>query len=86
VEAKWTRLDGAPPADDVHQMLAYCCGLGLRRAVLVYPGRRDRLWTYELRAAPLRVEVRTLRVTGGPEACRRSLRRLARELGRGREE
>jgi hypothetical protein len=48
--------------------------------VLVYPGKRDRGWHYALLQAPVRVAVRTLRVTGTAEECRRSLRRLGRTI------
>ena len=64
-------------------MLAYCTALGVGRAVLVYPGRRDRMRIYALRNAPICVEMRTLRVVGDAAACRRSLGRLGRALRRG---
>ena len=80
VDAKWKRPAGAPSPADLYQMLAYCTALGVGRAVLVYPGRRDRMRTYALRNAPIRVEMRTLRVVGDAAACRRSLRRLGRGL------
>jgi 5-methylcytosine-specific restriction enzyme subunit McrC len=77
VDAKWKRLrDGPLVTADVYQMLAYCAGLGVDRAVLVYPGRRDRVWGYTLARAPVAIEVRTLRVVGDGEKCARSLRRL----------
>jgi 5-methylcytosine-specific restriction endonuclease McrBC regulatory subunit McrC len=83
VDAKWKQL---PPegrlTSDVYQVLAYCAGLGTRRAVLVYPGRRDGCRTYRLPQTGIRVEVRTLRVTASAEACRRSLRRLGRGIRR----
>ncbi len=81
VDAKWKRTAGPRvPTADVYQMLAYAAGLGVGRVVLVYPGKRDRVWEYELLHAPVRVEVRTLRVTGTAAACRRSLRRFGRAL------
>jgi 5-methylcytosine-specific restriction enzyme subunit McrC len=81
VDAKWKRPRGLRvPTEDVYQMLAYAAGLGVERVVLVYPGKRDRGWEYALQQAPVRVEVRTLRVTGTAEACRRSLRRLGRQF------
>jgi 5-methylcytosine-specific restriction enzyme subunit McrC len=81
VDAKWKDLAGAAPeADDVYQVLAYCAALGAGRAVLVYPGRRDRAREYELVGTPIRLTVRTLRVVGGPGECARSLRRLGRAL------
>ncbi len=80
VDAKWKRTIGAPAPADLYQMLAYCTALGVERAVLVYPGRRDRLRTYALLKAPIRVEMRTLRVVGDAAACRRSLGRLRRAL------
>src|SRR5262249_49262788 len=67
---------------DIYQVLAYCAGLGTRRAVLVYPGRRDTCRTYRLPRTSFRVEVRTLHVTADAEACRRSLRRLGHHLRR----
>src|SRR5207253_1929135 len=49
VDAKWKRLPRAGPLPaDVYQALAYGAALGARRAVLVYPGRRERRWTYAL--------------------------------------
>jgi 5-methylcytosine-specific restriction enzyme subunit McrC len=82
LDAKWKR----PPAtalvtEDVYQVLAYCTALGVRRAVLVYPGRRDRVWTYRLEQGSIRLAVRTLRVTGSGAECERSVRRLLRGLG-----
>ena len=82
-DAKWKRPAGAPAAD-LYQMLAYCTALGVGVAVLIYPGRRDRIRTYALRNAPIRVETRTLRVVGDAAECRRSLRRLGRALLGGR--
>jgi 5-methylcytosine-specific restriction endonuclease McrBC regulatory subunit McrC len=78
-DTKWKRTPAA--ADDVYQAVAYATAFGARRAVLVYPGRRDR--RRALGVGPIRLEVRTLNVAGPEEACRRSLRRLARGM-RGR--
>src|SRR5262249_28267433 len=48
-DAKWKRLGASPLlAADVNQVLAYCCALNAPRAALVYPGRRDRAWRYDL--------------------------------------
>jgi 5-methylcytosine-specific restriction enzyme subunit McrC len=81
VDTKWKRLCGSPlVTEDVYQMLAYCTGLGVNRAVLVYPGRRDRVRTYQLMHAQITIDVRTLRVVGARDQCRRSLRRLAKAL------
>jgi 5-methylcytosine-specific restriction enzyme subunit McrC len=81
VDAKWKDLAGAPlVTDDLYQVLAYCTALGVGRGVLVYPGRRDRAWDYELAGAPIRLTVRTLRVVGDRERCARSLRRVGRAL------
>jgi 5-methylcytosine-specific restriction enzyme subunit McrC len=81
VDAKWKRLRGVPRVTtDLYQVLGYGTALGVGQVVLVYPGRRDRVWTYDLQVAPVRVEVRTLRVTATPERCRRSLVRLGRTL------
>jgi 5-methylcytosine-specific restriction enzyme subunit McrC len=83
VDAKWKRLTKGPLVTaDVYQMLAYCAGLGVDRAVLVYPGRRDRAWTYTLGRAGVVIEVRTLRVVGDREECVRSLRRLGERVVR----
>ncbi|HZY90661.1 MAG TPA: hypothetical protein VFE78_37910 [Gemmataceae bacterium] len=79
VDAKWKRPPkGALVTADLYQVLAYCTALGLGRGVLVYPGRRDRVWEYEFPHTPIRVAVHTLRVVGTRRACARSLRRLAR--------
>jgi 5-methylcytosine-specific restriction enzyme subunit McrC len=81
LDTKWKRLPRTPLVTaDVHQVLAYALAFGTGRAVLVYPGRRDRAWTYELKEAPRTLVVRTLRVVGPAQVCRRSLRRLAREV------
>jgi 5-methylcytosine-specific restriction enzyme subunit McrC len=83
VDAKWKDVTAGPPATtDLYQVLAYCTGLGVRRAVLVYPGRRDRVFEYALLRAPVRVEVCSLRVTGSRAACQRSLRRFGQMLRR----
>ena len=85
LDAKWKRLRGTPlVTEDVYQVLAYAAALGVDRAVLVYPGRRNRVWEYALARAPVVVEVRTLRVLGSREACARSLQRFAVSLGRAR--
>jgi 5-methylcytosine-specific restriction enzyme subunit McrC len=84
VDAKWKDLVGSPlVTDDVYQVLAYCTALGVGRAVLVYPGRRDQSWDYEMVGTPIRLTVRTLRVVGEREKCQRSLRRLARLISGG---
>lgn len=80
VDAKWKRPAGAPSPTDLYQMLAYCTALGVGRAVLVYPGRRDGVQVYPLHHAPIRVEMRTVRVVGAPARCLRSLKRLGRAL------
>lgn len=80
VDAKWKRLGRSLVTADVYQVLAYATALGARRAVLVYPGRRDRTWTYPLPGAPETLVVHTLRVVGPRERCRRSLARLGRLL------
>lgn len=83
VDAKWKRLPGAAGVtDDLYQVLAYCTALGATRAVLVYPGRRARRWDYSFEQTPIRVTLHALQVVGTPEACTRSLRRLARMLHR----
>lgn len=81
VDAKWKDLAGAAVVtDDIYQVLAYCTALGVSRGTLVYPGRRDRAWDYEMIGTPIRLTVRTVRVVGDREACARSLRRLGRAL------
>jgi 5-methylcytosine-specific restriction enzyme subunit McrC len=80
VDAKWKRPAGAPAPADLYQMLAYCTALGVGQAVLVYPGRRDSVQAFPLHHAPIRVEMRTLRVVGEPARCLRSLKRLALAL------
>jgi 5-methylcytosine-specific restriction enzyme subunit McrC len=79
-DAKWKRLAGVLRTADLYQMLAYCTGLGVERALLVYPGRRDRTWTYTLARSPVAVTVCTLCVTGPREKCVRSLERFGRRL------
>jgi 5-methylcytosine-specific restriction enzyme subunit McrC len=77
-DAKWKNLAGSPLVTaDLYQVISYCTALGITRGLLVYPGRRDRVWNYSLLHAPVSVEIRTLRVRGNRESCVRSLRRLA---------
>jgi 5-methylcytosine-specific restriction enzyme subunit McrC len=81
-DTKWKRLRRAGPEPaDLYQVIAYAAAFAAGRVVLVFPGRRDRARRYELAAADVAVEVRTLRVVGPGAACRRSLGRLARALG-----
>ncbi len=80
VDAKWKRPAGAPSPADLYQMLAYCTALGVPRAVLVYPGRRDGVTTFRLHQAPVQVEMRPLRVVGELARCRRSLNMLGLAL------
>lgn len=83
VDAKWKRLPGAAVVTaDLYQVLAYATALGAPRAVLVYPGRRARQWDYSFEHTPLRVTLHALKVVGTPQACARSLRRLAQMLHR----
>jgi 5-methylcytosine-specific restriction enzyme subunit McrC len=83
VDAKWKRLPRTSLVTaDAYQALAYCAALGVGRAALVYPGRRDRVRDYPLAGSPVRLRVHTLRVTGGRDECARSLARLGRALGR----
>ncbi len=84
VDAKWKRLArGQPETADLYQMLAYCTALDIQQAALIYPGRRNRAWTFPLRQTPVRIGVHTLTVTASPERCRGALRRLADALIRG---
>jgi 5-methylcytosine-specific restriction enzyme subunit McrC len=81
IDAKWKVLSGSPlVTTDVYQVLAYATALGVRRAILVYPGRRNRLWHYPLAHSPLKLEIRTLRVTGARAVCQRSLSRFGQAL------
>ncbi len=81
-DAKWKSLIGSPLVTaDLYQVIAYCAALGgVKHGLLVYPGRRDRVWSYVLPRGSMSVEIRTLRVTGKREDCARSLRRLARSV------
>lgn len=79
-DVKWKRLAKALLPPDLYQVVAYATALGAPRAVLIYPGRRDRAWTYGLPRAPLDVVLHTLRVVGPRERCLRSLGRLGRRL------
>ncbi len=79
VDAKWKYLPATRlVVEDVYQVLAYAAALGVRRVVLVYPGKRDRVWKYALNGGQTEVEVRRLRVCGSREACAQSLLRLSR--------
>jgi 5-methylcytosine-specific restriction enzyme subunit McrC len=77
VDAKWKRLPATSViTEDFYQALAYCTVLGAPRAVLVYPGRRRRVWEYTFAHTGARVQVRTLDVSGNAEQCRQARRRL----------
>jgi 5-methylcytosine-specific restriction enzyme subunit McrC len=80
VDAKWKRPGRGAPAEDLYQVLAYCTALGAGRAVLVYPGRRDRVRDCAFDHTSIRVTVRRLRVEGSREECARSARRLGQSL------
>jgi 5-methylcytosine-specific restriction enzyme subunit McrC len=81
LDAKWKRLPATRLVTaDVYQVLAYCAALGVRRGVLVYPGKRDRAWQYELGTEPVRLTVWTLCVTGDRPRLERAVRRLLRGL------
>jgi 5-methylcytosine-specific restriction enzyme subunit McrC len=83
LDVKWKRFShSALPTDDVYQVLAYAVALGVPRAVLVFPGRRDRRWAYPIAAPGPGLEVWTLRITGSRVACERSRGRLGRDLRR----
>jgi 5-methylcytosine-specific restriction enzyme subunit McrC len=83
LDAKWKRLGRtALPTDDVYQVLAYAAALGVPRAVLVYPGGRNRRWVYPLAMPGPELEVWTLRAVGPRAACERSRQRLGRALHR----
>jgi 5-methylcytosine-specific restriction enzyme subunit McrC len=81
LDAKWKRLPRAAlVTPDLYQVLAYCTALGVGQAVLVYAGRRERVWDYTFPESPVRVSVRTLNVAGSRAACARGARRLGRAL------
>ncbi len=81
LDAKWKRLPVTSViTDDFYQALAYCTVLGAPRAVLVYPGRRRRVWEYTFAHSDARVQVRTLDVGGNAEQCRKARCRIARAL------
>jgi 5-methylcytosine-specific restriction enzyme subunit McrC len=82
-DAKWKSLAGVPVVTaDFYQVLSYCTALGIQRGLLVYPGRRDRRWSYCLARVPITVEIRTLCVSGTRDSCARSLGRLSRSVTR----
>jgi hypothetical protein len=82
VDAKWKRRASCPVVtEDVYQVIAYATALGARRAVLVYPGRRDRVWQYPLAGSLIRLDFFALRAIGPREECRRSRAKLGRSLG-----
>lgn len=81
LDAKWKRLYGAVAnSKDFYQILAYCTGLGVRRAIIVYPGSVTRSWRYFLKEAAITVELCRLRIQGPRNACQRSLERLRRSV------
>jgi 5-methylcytosine-specific restriction enzyme subunit McrC len=80
VDAKWKRLPKSLVTEDLYQVLAYGATLGAAGVILVYPGKRERVWEYQFTHTPLRLTVYTLRVGGSREACVRSAGRLGRAL------
>jgi 5-methylcytosine-specific restriction enzyme subunit McrC len=83
LDAKWKRLTTTPLVTaDVYQVLAYCTALGLHRAVLVYPGTRNRTWRYRLARSSVGLVIHTLQVTGSRQACIQSAQRLVRLVQR----
>jgi 5-methylcytosine-specific restriction enzyme subunit McrC len=82
IDAKWKRLPASLVTADLYQVLAYGTTLGAEGIVLVYPGRRWRVWEYRFAHTPLRLMVYTLPVGGTRDACLRSVRRLAQALKR----
>ena len=82
LDAKWKRLSATRLVTaDVYQVLAYCAALDVRRAVLVYPGRRDLAWQYRLGSTPIQLTVRTLCLVGDRSRLELAVRRLLRALG-----
>jgi 5-methylcytosine-specific restriction enzyme subunit McrC len=82
LDVKWKRLlKTALDTEDVYQVIAYCAALGVVRGVLVYPGARERSWDYAI--GNIRLTIRSLRLVGEAERCRRGLRRLGRWLRQG---
>jgi 5-methylcytosine-specific restriction enzyme subunit McrC len=79
LDAKWKTKT---PRDDLYQVLAYCAALGVRRGVLVYPGRSDGKRAYHFERTGITLTVRKLRVTGTRLQCQRSGQRLARSIFR----
>jgi 5-methylcytosine-specific restriction enzyme subunit McrC len=83
LDAKWKRLPpDAVVTEDLYQVLAYCTVLGVRSAVLVYPGPRHRVWDFAFPHADVHVQMRTLNVAGSAERCASARRRLGRDLRR----
>jgi 5-methylcytosine-specific restriction enzyme subunit McrC len=82
LDVKWKRGAGHHPwvTEDLYQVLAYATALGTRRAVLVYPGFKDRVWRYPLARASVDLGIYVLRVIGSPKQCDRSLSRLGLDL------
>ncbi len=77
LDAKWKK---EAVQQDIYQVLAYGAALGVKQAVLVYPGRRDGQHSYRFERAGITLTVRKLRVLGTRDACRRSAERLTRWL------
>jgi 5-methylcytosine-specific restriction enzyme subunit McrC len=79
LDAKWKK-DAVQ--QDIYQVLAYSAALGVRQAVLVYPGRHDSKRTYLFEAANITLTIRKVRVLGSREQCQRSARLLAQRVYR----
>jgi 5-methylcytosine-specific restriction enzyme subunit McrC len=74
VDAKWKR--SSKVRADLYQILGYCAARGFPCGILIYPGRHDRAWDYELAEGGVRLRILTLRVVGSRAACERSRGRL----------
>lgn len=82
VDAKWKRLCSGPESADVHQALAYAVALEVPCVVLVYPGTRNRCWSYQVQEVELRIQ--RLQVRGNRDSMRAAMQRWAGELKRWR--
>jgi 5-methylcytosine-specific restriction enzyme subunit McrC len=80
IDAKWKRLPKNAETADLYQVLAYGTMLGAAGVMLIYPGKRWSVREYRFTHRPLRLMLCTLPVAGTRQACRRSVRRLARAL------
>lgn len=83
IDTKYKRREAAqlsPPNSDVYQALAYALATGIRRAHLIYAEPAEFALELHVPSATSAVTVHGMDMSGGPEALRREVARVAEDL------